>query len=185
MPKSLWKSVSLFSRAAAENLFFIACLNHWATQLPPIGIRLMKNFRSGGRAATGASHSLPPSHLFLSRFKFELLTLNFSFFTTSLCFHTLTHSFASPRNLSSIFSGLSALFAQNTRGGLPRISKRSICLPPCQARNCHELSSRNYRTLDSLLASHHNRSSMPSALRRPAVWTLQPSPRPSETKGSR
>src|SRR5580704_18280629 len=35
-----------------------------------------------------------------------------------LCFHTLTHSFALLNSLSSIFSGVSALFAKNTRGGV-------------------------------------------------------------------
>ena len=36
-----------------------------------------------------------------------------------LCFHTLTHSSALSKTLSPIVSCLSALFAQNTRGGYP------------------------------------------------------------------
>ncbi len=39
-----------------------------------------------------------------------------------LCFHTLTHSFALSKTLSPIVSCPSALFAQNTRGGVPPLS---------------------------------------------------------------
>jgi len=112
------------------------------------------------------------SDLFLSRFDFKRLTLDCPFFATFLCFHVLTHSFAPAKSLSSMFSMLSALFAQNTRGGVPRISKRSICRPSHRARNCHELSSRQHRTLNSLFAPHRHRPSMPSARRRSAVWAL-------------
>jgi hypothetical protein len=35
-----------------------------------------------------------------------------------LCFHTLTHSFASPKLLPPVFSIASALFPQNTGGGV-------------------------------------------------------------------
>jgi len=34
-----------------------------------------------------------------------------------LCFHTLTHSFATRKTLTPVFSIIPALFAQNTRGG--------------------------------------------------------------------
>src|SRR5580704_1725609 len=84
-------------------------------------------------------HLCASSALSLSPLNFELSTLNRPFFTAFLCFHTLTHSFASAKSLSSIFSRLSALFAQNTRGGVPRISKRSICALLHQGRNCHEI----------------------------------------------
>src|SRR5579859_18392 len=59
---------------------------------------------------------------------FELSALNRSFRSVRiniiprhlavLCFHTLTHSFATPKTLTPTFSIICALFAQNTRGGV-------------------------------------------------------------------
>jgi hypothetical protein len=47
-----------------------------------------------------------------------------------LCFHTLTHSFATHKTLSHLLSGISALFGKNTRGGgRPPALSRTIRYP--------------------------------------------------------
>jgi hypothetical protein len=43
-----------------------------------------------------------------------------------LCFHTLTHSFASPKLLPLVFSIASALFPQNTGGGVGQLWRGRI-----------------------------------------------------------
>ena len=103
----------------------------------------------------------------------------------SFCFHTRTHSFAPSKTLSSIFSILSALFLQNTRGGVPRISKRSIRTQLPQGRNCHEISiSKFHGPFVALFPSQRHRAPMPSALCRFAISALRPSPRSAEAKRS-
>ena len=55
-----------------------------------------------------------------------------------LCFHTLTHSFAPRKTLTPAFSIISALFAQNTRGGVCRTSHFSLLSihpPPLSAHH--------------------------------------------------
>src|SRR5271168_3207394 len=65
----------------------------------------------------------------------ESASISFHSTYLSLCFHTLTHSFASAEILSPIFSISSALFAQNTRGGYPAFLKGSSAPIPRGATN--------------------------------------------------
>jgi len=56
-----------------------------------------------------------PSLLFYPRVPINLIPRRLAL----VCFHTLTHSFASVKLLTSLFSTIPALFAQNTGGGVP------------------------------------------------------------------
>jgi hypothetical protein len=54
-----------------------------------------------------------PSPLCFARVRINIIPWDLRF----LCFHTLTHSFATHKTLSHLLSGISGLFGKNTRGG--------------------------------------------------------------------
>jgi hypothetical protein len=92
-----------------------------------------------------ASQVTPPAHRPAARYLFASLVHCFptptrrpaeaAHCTHLLCFHTVPHSFACVENLSPVPSATSALFLQNTRGGIPPVPSSVPCFftssPPC------------------------------------------------------
>jgi hypothetical protein len=95
-----------------------------ASTLSPLSATHTKNTRGGGTSQPPPKNSnRTPSAFNFQRSTFNGLSARVRIninprHLRSLCFHTVTHSFAPSKTLSPVVSYLSTLFPQNTRGGV-------------------------------------------------------------------